>query len=103
RFRASTSTPSPAGRSTPREASAMSMRSMTGAALGFSVLLLAVMTDTVSADSANLGRPIDPADIAPWDISIMPDGAGLPPGSGTAAQGAPLFAEKCSACHGDNP
>lgn len=33
-------------------------------------------------------------------ISIAPDGSGLPPGSGTVAQGAILFEEKCEACHG---
>ena len=31
----------------------------------------------------------------------MPDGAGLPPGSGTAAQGAVIYAQKCVACHGE--
>ena len=36
------------------------------------------------------------ADIAAWDISILPDGTGLPPGSGTPAQGAPIYAEKCA-------
>jgi cytochrome c len=49
----------------------------------------------------NLGTPISPAEIAGWDISIMPDGSGLPPGSGTAAQGAPIFAAKCAVCHGE--
>src|SRR6266568_2256834 len=34
------------------------------------------------AEGPNLGRPIDPADIAPWDISVLPDGTGLPPGGG---------------------
>ena len=32
----------------------------------------------------------------------MPDGTGLPPGSGTAAQGAPIYAQKCAACHGES-
>jgi len=27
---------------------------------------------------------------------------GLPPGSGTAAKGAMIYAERCAACHGDN-
>jgi hypothetical protein len=27
-----------------------------------------------SAAGPDLGKPIDPADLAPWDISIMPDG-----------------------------
>jgi cytochrome c len=50
----------------------------------------------------HLGKPVSAADMKGWDIDIQADGAGLPPGSGTAAQGAPLFAEKCAACHGDS-
>ncbi len=53
------------------------------------------------AQSPNLGKPVSPADIARWDIDIERDGQGLPPGEGTPAQGASIFAEKCSACHGD--
>ena len=34
------------------------------------------------------------------DVSIGPDGAGLPPGSGTATQGAEVYKTKCIACHG---
>jgi mono/diheme cytochrome c family protein len=54
-----------------------------------------------SVEGPNLGQPATPAEIAAWDISIPPDGAGLPPGSGTAALGAVVYAEKCQACHGD--
>ena len=32
----------------------------------------------------------------------MPDGTGLPLGSGTAEQGLPIYAEKCALCHGIN-
>jgi cytochrome c len=53
------------------------------------------------AQSPQLGQPIAPADIAPWDISIGPDGAGLPTGSGTAAQGEAIYVAKCQACHGE--
>src|ERR1700689_4021947 len=67
------------------------------------VALLLVTTATVSlAETPHLGKPLDEAAIADWDISILPDGTGLPKGSGTSAQGAIIFAEKCSACHGDN-
>jgi len=52
------------------------------------------------AQAPNLGKPIDPAEITAWDISILPDGTGLPPGSGTPAQGAPVYAQKCAMCHG---
>ncbi|MBI4330239.1 MAG: cytochrome c [Chloroflexi bacterium] len=31
----------------------------------------------------------------------MPDGTGLPPGRGTPAQGATIFAQQCAGCHGD--
>ena len=52
------------------------------------------------AESPNLGREATPAEIAGWDISVGPDGAGLPPGKGTAATGATVYAQKCEACHG---
>lgn len=51
-------------------------------------------------DSPHLGRPASAADIAAWDLSIYPDGTGLPEGKGTAAQGKELFAQRCAACHG---
>ncbi len=54
-----------------------------------------------AADAPRFGQPISPADAAAWDVSIGPDGAGLPPGSGTPAQGAVVYAQKCAACHGD--
>jgi len=47
-----------------------------------------------------LGVPATPAEIARADISIPPDGTGLPDGSGTPADGAKVYAVKCFACHG---
>ena len=46
------------------------------------------------------GRPATADEIKAWDIAISPDGTGLPPGSGTARQGAALFGQKCAMCHG---
>jgi mono/diheme cytochrome c family protein len=54
----------------------------------------------VAGDTPGLGKPVTEADLALWDISIGPDGKGLPPGSGTPAQGAAIFAQKCELCHG---
>ena len=48
----------------------------------------------------NLGREATPAQIAGWDISVGPDGIGLPPGKGTPATGAPVYEQKCQVCHG---
>jgi len=67
-------------------------------ALCAAFIILAV---PAAAQAPQFGQPITPADIAPWDISIGPDGAGLPPGRGTAAQGAAVYAAKCQACHGE--
>jgi len=47
-----------------------------------------------------LGTPVSTEEIAAMDISVGPDGAGLPPGSGTSKQGAAVFAAKCIVCHG---
>ena len=47
-----------------------------------------------------IGRPATPAEIAALDIDVGPDGAGLPPGRGTAADGAPVYAARCAGCHG---
>jgi len=54
-----------------------------------------------SADAPHFGEPVAPGDIAAWDISIGPDGAGLPAGHGTAAQGEQVYVAKCQACHGE--
>jgi len=48
-----------------------------------------------------LGRPATAEEIRAWDIDVRPDGRGLPEGSGTAAEGEPIFADKCASCHGD--
>ncbi|MDH3224187.1 MAG: cytochrome c [Gemmatimonadota bacterium] len=46
------------------------------------------------------GRPASPANILAWDIDVGPDGAGLPEGSGTAAEGGAVYVVKCAHCHG---
>lgn len=48
----------------------------------------------------DLGDEISAEDLAAWDISIAPDGGGLPAGSGSVAAGTDLYAAKCAQCHG---
>jgi S-disulfanyl-L-cysteine oxidoreductase SoxD len=70
---------------------------------GFAFLLFGVSLACAGAlaESPDLGRVATPDEIAGWDISIDPSGAGLPAGSGTARTGAAIFAAKCAACHGE--
>ena len=69
-------------------------------------IIAATFVTTATCGAADMvqgphfGRAVTQADIAAWDISIAPDGTGLPPGSGNAKQGEVLFAAKCAACHG---
>src|SRR5436853_7036878 len=76
----------------------MSTRSALLIAASGLALALAV---AFAAETPNLGRTATPEEIAAWDLSIGPDGVGLPPGSGTPKQGEAVYAAKCVACHGD--
>ena len=65
------------------------------AASAFALLLISA---AIAGETPKLGQPIREADIKAWDITILPDGTNLPPGKGTAAEGAALFVEKgCNA------
>ena len=58
------------------------------------------VTQAQAGAPLGIGRAATPAEIAAWDDDVMPDGAGLPPGSGTPAAGATIFAARCAGCHG---
>jgi cytochrome c len=49
-----------------------------------------------------LGRTPTAEEIKAADTAVAPDGTGLPPGRGTAKEGAVVYAQKCAACHGPN-
>lgn len=48
-----------------------------------------------------LGRPATEAEIRQWDISVAPDGTGLPSGQGSVESGRILYESLCANCHGD--
>ena len=64
------------------------------------VLAVAGCASLTVTETPNLGRVATPAEVAGWDVSIPPDGTGLPPGRGTSAQGAIVYEQKCQNCHG---
>jgi S-disulfanyl-L-cysteine oxidoreductase SoxD len=59
-------------------------------------------TGDASLPTPRLGQPAPASLLAAWDTSVMPDGTGLPAGSGTAREGAPVYLQKCAACHGES-
>ena len=66
------------------------------------VISLAMANASATGNPASLafGTPATPAQIAGWNLDVLPSGAGLPSGSGTPAEGSKLYAAQCAACHG---
>lgn len=52
-------------------------------------------------DIYNVGQRLTAGQIAARDISVFPNGEGLPGGKGTAREGAKVYATHCAACHGE--
>ena len=78
------------------------------AALVSAVLFTLACSGAASSDggssapprSYGLGRPAAVEHVAALDVDVLPDGTGLPEGSGTVAQGATIYGAKCASCHG---
>lgn len=64
-------------------------------------LCLGALSASAFAERYRLGSPATNQEIAGWNIDVQPDGTGLPPGRGTVAEGAQLYAQQCVMCHGD--
>jgi len=77
-------------------------KSMTSLAL----ILALGLVPTLAAANRGYGGPYEfgtratAAEIAKINIDAMPDGRGLPKGSGTYAAGKKVYETKCAACHG---
>jgi cytochrome c len=71
------------------------------------ILLLSTLAGTESGAAGfpagpDLGHAASAAEIAAWDTDVMPDGRGLPAGSGSVGEGRGLYARHCLRCHGEN-
>ena len=66
------------------------------------LIALALGSGIAVAETPGLGTPLTEADIKAWNVDVLPDGTGLPAGSGTAMQGVAIYAQKCAMCHGEN-
>ena len=63
--------------------------------------LFSILAAPVLAEGLGLGRAALPEEITAWDMTVLPDGTGLPEGSGDVLTGEEVFSEKCAVCHGD--
>lgn len=54
-----------------------------------------------AADGPRLGEELSDEQVASVSFTIMPDGDGLPEGSGDAAAGESIYRANCLACHGE--
>jgi cytochrome c len=74
--------------------------------LGGGVMAIALAAAISLAHAGGYGGPYgfgttpSAAEIAAVDIDAMPDGRGLPAGSGTYGKGKDVYANTCTACHG---
>jgi cytochrome c5 len=66
----------------------------------FPAVALCLLPTVCGAQGPTLGRALTPEEIQKADITVMPDGRGLPPGSGSVAAGALVYAKNCQVCHG---
>jgi mono/diheme cytochrome c family protein len=71
-------------------------------ALALMLLAAAFCEPAVAAEPGHYGygRTPTPQEIAGWNIDVRPDGAGLPPGSGSVEHGADVYDAQCAGCHG---
>jgi mono/diheme cytochrome c family protein len=66
-----------------------------------SLVLMGGVSALAQAPTYGVGRTPTAEELRAWDISIGPTGAELPPGRGTAKEGAQLYVKRgCAGCHG---
>jgi cytochrome c len=66
----------------------------------FAALMAGIAVWAQAPNYKNVGRAPTSDEIRAWDKAVGPAGRELPPGSGTAKEGAEIFADKCAVCHG---
>lgn len=62
--------------------------------------ILALGGTPAMAEGPSLGKPLSEAEVPSYARYVMPEGDGLPAGSGNAKKGAEIYASKCGSCHG---
>jgi S-disulfanyl-L-cysteine oxidoreductase SoxD len=66
------------------------------------IILAAPAAGLAQSPTFNVGTPLSQEEIKSFDFMLGPEGKELPPGHGTAKEGAVVFANRCAVCHGQN-
>lgn len=72
----------------------------TSKALGIALGLFCVATVVAAAETPKLGEALVPHQLAALSFIVLPNGEGLPSGSGSAVEGEAAYQRQCLACHG---
>jgi S-disulfanyl-L-cysteine oxidoreductase SoxD len=75
-------------------------RSSVGFFIGLALASCLTSPAAAQLPTYGVGRSPSPGEIKAWDLTIPPDGRGLPPGSGRATAGAEVYLQRCAVCHG---
>jgi cytochrome c len=73
---------------------------LAGVTLAAALVAASALAARAQSPTYHVGRAATADEIAAIDIDVRPDGRGLLPGHGTAAQGQAIFAARCVRCHG---
>ncbi len=76
------------------------MRFTRASFLAPAIFLFASGAAMAQSPTYKVGRAPTEAELRAWDNVVGTDGKELPPGSGTAVEGAKVYAARCSFCHG---
>jgi S-disulfanyl-L-cysteine oxidoreductase SoxD len=69
--------------------------------IGALIAMAGIWPAAAQLPTYGVGHSPSAEEVKAWDLTIPPDGQGLPPGSGTAALGQAIYAERCASCHGE--
>ena len=63
-------------------------------------LILAIGPGALAQQAPSLGKSVTASELEKLDVTVLPNGDGLPDGEGNAVDGAVVYQNHCFACHG---
>ena len=70
--------------------------------LSIASILVSVSGTAIASEPPSLGQYVTVEELEATSLNVLPNGHGLPKGSGSARTGETIYASQCAACHGTN-